>query len=346
MSQIEMTTAPAPAPDTTTTTTEAPPTEAKEGPPPVTEERPPEETPPAEPAAAPAVAAPAPATAPASTAITTSKPTAPIGFIPKDTAEMWRLSVQLSASALIPQSLQGKPSDVMVVLMKGRDLGLTPMQSLSEIHVINGKAGISALMMLALVKKSPLCLKWQLVESTGERAAFMTQRRGDDFPVTFEYTLAEAHLAKLHTKGRNPSDAPWNTQPRTMLRRRAQSLLLREIYPDVVIGLYDHDEINEMREALYVEQHSMAKLGIDQATIVQASGDDDVPSFTAPPPVIRDTPPPPVDPLKARMAARRAEAPPVDDAAMTTEGDGFDCKGCSAPVMVHPGTLCSACRIA
>jgi len=46
-----------------------------------------------------------------------------------------------------------------------------------------------------------------------------------------------------------------------MLRRRCQSMLAREVYPDIVMGLYDHGELSEMRE------REMA-LGIDPDRVI------------------------------------------------------------------------------
>ena len=59
-----------------------------------------------------------------------------VAFRPRDVNEAMTLSKGLSGSALLPRALQGKPADVLVVLLTGHELGLSPMQSLRNINVI------------------------------------------------------------------------------------------------------------------------------------------------------------------------------------------------------------------
>lgn len=175
----------------------------------------------------------------------------PVPFHPRDTAEMFRYASFLASSNLIPRALQRNASDILVVLLKGQDLGLTPMQSISGINVIDGKAEVGALMMVSMIRKSGMCESWRLVESTDKIATYYTKRRGETEGIPFSYTIDEAESAGLTRKGRDAAAvarSPWNTQRRTMLRRRCQSMLAREEYPDVCAGLYDHDELREIRE--------------------------------------------------------------------------------------------------
>ena len=51
---------------------------------------------------------------------------------------------EISTTDFVPKSMKGKPDQVTAAIMYGRELGLAPMASLSTIHVINGKPGISA----------------------------------------------------------------------------------------------------------------------------------------------------------------------------------------------------------
>lgn len=214
---------------------------------PTTSEEPPQ--PPSAPPSSPTPDAQAPET---TTAITTAtKPRDPVPFHPRDTAEMFRLAGFLSNSDLIPYALRRKPNDILVVLLKGQDLGLTPMQSMSGINVIEGRAEVGALMMVSMIMRSGLCEFFTLVESTDTFATYETKRRGNPKPTTFTYTVEEAKAAGLLDKGKDErarERSPWRTQRRTMLRRRCQSMLAREVFPDICAGLYDHDELQEMRD--------------------------------------------------------------------------------------------------
>lgn len=139
---------------------------------------------------------------------------------------------------LLPRALQGKPADVLLVLMTGRELGLSPMQSIRNIHVIDGKTLCSADIMTALCKRRrDVCQFFRVVESTGLVATYETQRVGDPQPTRFSFTAEEAKNAGLLGKDN------WRKFPAAMLRARCSAALARAVYPDLVAGIYDTDEL-------------------------------------------------------------------------------------------------------
>jgi len=82
---------------------------------------------------------------------------------------------------------------------------------------------------------------FRCVESTDERAAYSTQRKGDPEPTTLTFTLAQAKQAGLVQAGGN-----WAKYPAAMLRARASSALARDVYPDLLLGCYEEDEGQEI----------------------------------------------------------------------------------------------------
>lgn len=325
-------------------------------PPPAPEQPPAEANAPAPGEATPDAAAQAAAAAATAQALQQVKRD-PVPFLPRDTAEMFRYAQFLANSNLIPKALYRQPHDILLVLLKGQDLGLTPMQSIAGLNVIDGKAEVGALMMVSMIRKSGLCEKWQLVFSDATRAVYTTKRRGDDEPTTFEYTIEEAEAAGLTRKGGSPEKiarSPWNTQRRTMLRRRCQSFLAREVYPDICAGLYDHDELREIREL----EMDLIRTGMEAARAGFAADPEAPPAWMAPPPVASSAggeaasvpievipapaPPPqpaPVDPLKARMR-KRADAAKNAQPELIPQTDPT-CPDCGGPVS-KPGK-CEAC---
>lgn len=160
-------------------------------------------------------------------------------FEPANVSEAMALADQLAKSSLLPSALRGKPADVLVVLATARELGIGPMQGLSDINVIQGKPVFSADLMVAQCKRRPdVCKFIRLVESTEERAVYETQRAGSPEPERFTFTMADAEGLGLRGKDN------WRKQPKTMLRRRAAAQLAREVYPDLVRG-YDPDEAED-----------------------------------------------------------------------------------------------------
>lgn len=160
----------------------------------------------------------------------------PTGFVPANLEEAMTLATTLSKSSLIPVALRQKPADVLIILMKGAELGLAPMQALSSISVISGKAVCEAALMVGLcVRQSDICEYFRLVESSPERAVYETKRKGSE-PVSMGFTIAEAKAAKLTGKDN------WTNYPAAMLRARASSALARAVYPDLCMGIYIPDE--------------------------------------------------------------------------------------------------------
>jgi len=166
----------------------------------------------------------------------------PSGFLPANLSEAMQLSTTLSKSGLMPPALRGKPADILLVLMKGHELGLAPMQAIASINVVAGKAVCEAALMVGLCLSKPeVCEYFQLVESSTERATYETKRKGAPKPVQLTYTFAEAQAANLTGKDN------WKYHKAAMLRARASGALARAVYPDLAMGLYTPDEADEFR---------------------------------------------------------------------------------------------------
>lgn len=161
-------------------------------------------------------------------------------FEPENLDQALALATRLAESNLLPKALQKRPSDVLVVMMMGRDLGLTSMQSLRQVHVIEGRPSMSAEMMVALCLQRPdVCEFFSLVESSDSKATYRTKRKGAE-PVSMSYTIEQAAKAKLVGKQN------WQNHTAAMLRARASSSLARVVYPDLTNGILSEDEADEI----------------------------------------------------------------------------------------------------
>jgi hypothetical protein len=149
-----------------------------------------------------------------------------------DAERLARIAVASGLTAL------RRPEEAAVILLTGRELGLAPMQSLRGIHVVQGRPVLSADLMVAIVRRSGLCASWRTVESTPEACTIETRREGEPEAARKTWTMADAARAGLTAKGGN-----WKSYPAQMLRHRCAADLAREVYPDVVLGLYDPDEM-------------------------------------------------------------------------------------------------------
>lgn len=160
-----------------------------------------------------------------------------LAFEPSNWAEAFKVAEVLVKSRLLPSSVDA-PEKAVTIIMRGREFGLTAMQSISSIHVIEGKAVMSADLIVGLVLSSGKAEYFDMVESSSDRCTYATKRRGSQRESTQTWTLDDAKRAGLLNKGN------WQKFPAAMLRARCKADLARAVYADVVSGVYEVDEID------------------------------------------------------------------------------------------------------
>lgn len=157
---------------------------------------------------------------------------------PQNLNEVKEMSLSLSKASVVAAAFRGNPADVMAVVMAGAELGLLPMQALRGIVMIEGKPTLSADAMAALVMaRGDLCEYLRCVKTDATVAVYETKRKGHATPTEFTFSIADAERAGLKGKGN------WSKYPAAMLRARALSGVARMVYPDVLMGVYDPDEL-------------------------------------------------------------------------------------------------------
>lgn len=129
------------------------------------------------------------------------------------------------------------PEEAAIILMTGYSLGLNSMQSLRGIYVVEGRPVLSADLLVAVARQSGLCALWRIDESTAKQCRITTHRKGDESPVEKVWTMDDAARAGLASR------PIWRNYPAQMLRHRCAADIVREVYPDVVMGLYTPDEM-------------------------------------------------------------------------------------------------------
>lgn len=160
-----------------------------------------------------------------------------LAIVPKDFAEVQSFSEVLAKSALLPEALRGKPADVVVQILAGRELGIPPMAAIRGVHVVLGKPILSADAMIAVALGSGKCVYFRRVAESDKSVTWETLRVGWTTPQQCTWTMDMAKSAALNTKDN------WRAYPRSMLSARAAAELARSAYPDVLLGCYVDDEI-------------------------------------------------------------------------------------------------------
>ena len=180
-----------------------------------------------------AIAKPAPAAA-ASTAIR------PV-LVPQTFDQLVRFAELAAGSDLMPKDYRGKPANVMIAVQMGSELGLSPMQSVNSIAVINGRAGVWGDGLIGICRQSPLCqdIK-ETIEGDGDQrtATCVATRRGSS-PCASRFSVADAKRAGLWGKD------IWAKYPDRMLQNRARGFALRDAFPDLLRGLKTVEELRD-----------------------------------------------------------------------------------------------------
>lgn len=205
-------------------------------------------------------------------------PSAALALEPTDLDSAYKVAQLLSASRMLGAASR-TPESTLAVIMTGRELGLTALQSLRSINFENGKPILAAELMVALVRRSPLCRSWRLVESTNTVARYETHRAGDEKPTPMAYTIEQAKNANLLGK------TNWKHHPDAMLRARASAALCRAVYPDLLMGFYDPDEmapgeqrVPEVRREPEVTLEDLGPI-VSAQELITAQNDDDKSTF-------------------------------------------------------------------
>lgn len=123
----------------------------------------------------------------------------------------------LSGARLLPEHFRGKPADVLLAMEWGATLGMTPMQAINSIHVINGKPGLSANALAALVRRDGH--RMRVVGDDKTATASIWRRDDPDFEYRVTWTIDMAKRAGLLTGKDN-----WSKYPAAVVKARKARL--------------------------------------------------------------------------------------------------------------------------
>lgn len=160
-------------------------------------------------------------------------------------------------------------------LIYGAELGLTPMNSLTQVFVVHGRPSIYANTMVALVQAAGHEV-WT-VESTETRAVVCGRRAGSDKVETGEMTIERAKKAGWVAKNQN-----YVTNPVAMLYARAASICCNRTAPEVLKGIPSFEEIQDDPRVQRAGAPPVAQVPVTVAEITGGPPEPE-PSEAAPP---------------------------------------------------------------
>lgn len=179
--------------------------------------------------------------APATVATLPTVAPAPARFnlTPQTIDEALRFAELLCKSSIVPKDYQGNAGNILVAMQWGMELGLQPLQAMQSIAVINGRPSIWGDAMIGLVKGSGL-LESMREDIADDHSTCHVKRKGEA-EQSRTFTVEDAKKAGLWGK-----QGPWQQYPKRMLQMRARSWALRDVFPDVLRGIYIGEEAQDM----------------------------------------------------------------------------------------------------
>jgi hypothetical protein len=163
--------------------------------------------------------------------------------------EMYRFCVACTASKEF-KDIQ-TPEQALIRLQAGLELGLSPIWSLVNIMVVNGRPSVWGDGAMALIQRHPDCE--DVIETNNEAKTeyYCEVKRRGRVPVKREFSVEDAKRAGLWAKS-----GPWQQYPQRMLRMRARAWALRDSFADALRGFGIVEEMRDIpveRQAKAVE---------------------------------------------------------------------------------------------
>lgn len=186
----------------------------------------------------------------------TSQPGATVGtaaaiFSPEGMDRLVRFATLMADSkATVPAHLAGKPADCLAVTMQAAQWGMNPFAVAQKTHVVNGTLGYEAQLVNAVVSSSNLLATrlnykwdgdWSKVSGKTDKSPSLTVTvwatlKGESEPRSLTISMAQAGVR---------NSPLWEQDPRQQLAYLCVKRWARLHAPDVLLGVYTPDELQE-----------------------------------------------------------------------------------------------------
>ncbi|MEL4885676.1 recombinase RecT [Pectobacterium betavasculorum] len=179
--------------------------------------------------------------------------------------------IMAQGAATVPAHLQGNQADCMAVAMQAAQWQMNPFAVAQKTHLINGVLGYEAQLVNAVISRSGVLSNrfeyewfgpwekiigrfairkndkgkeyrvpgWNLADEEGVGIRIRATLKGEDSPRELELFLAQARVR---------NSTLWADDPRQQLAYLAVKRWSRLYCPDVILGVYTPDEIEERNE--------------------------------------------------------------------------------------------------
>ncbi|EAA8947927.1 enterohemolysin [Salmonella enterica] len=178
--------------------------------------------------------------------------------------------IMAQGTATVPEHLRGNQADCMAVAMQAAQWQMNPFAVAQKTHLIHGVLGYEAQLVNAVITRSGVLANrfeydwygpwekvvgkfqirkgdkgeyrvpgWTLADEMGIGIIIRATLKGEDKPRELNLLLAQA---------RTRNSTLWADDPRQQLAYLAVKRWARLYCPDVILGVYTHDELEEREE--------------------------------------------------------------------------------------------------
>lgn len=157
----------------------------------------------------------------------------------------YQMAKGLSQSTLVPQQFQNNPANCLIALEQSNRLNISPMAVMQNLYIVQGKPSFSSSFIIGIINASgkyDMELQFDEEEKDGKPYACTCWTEKDGRKVTgIKITMDMAEKEGWSKK----NGSKWVTIPQVMLRYRAASFFARMNCPELSIGLYSKEELDD-----------------------------------------------------------------------------------------------------
>lgn len=157
-----------------------------------------------------------------------------------------QMAKALASSTIVPQTFQKNEANCLIAIEQAQRLRVSPMMVMQNLHVIQGRPSWSSKFLIAAINNSgKFDMELQFEETqdkdgkTFSCTAWTTKngRKVNGMTVDMDMAKEEGWLSKNGSK--------WKTMPQLMLRYRAASFFSSLNCPELTMGLYTREEMQD-----------------------------------------------------------------------------------------------------
>ncbi|VTU01039.1 Uncharacterized protein OS=Gluconobacter oxydans (strain 621H) GN=GOX2477 PE=4 SV=1 [Gemmataceae bacterium] len=186
-----------------------------------------------------------------------------------------RMADVMFKGGLTPVSVK-RSEGVAALILVGRDVGLSPTQSVANIMIVNGRSTIWGDAVPGLVIASGLLEErkewYEGTEGEDDYTAVCMLKRVGEQPRETRFSFGDAKKANLWGK-----KGPWTEYPARQAMWRARSWCYRDTFPDVLCGLIFAEEAMDIPEPS--GRVTVSQVQPDAVAAIEASAKEKVASI-------------------------------------------------------------------